>query len=328
MKLVRLAVLLIAGSPFCFAVNKDMLALQRELEDRISALQNEMNTKLSTMSGMLTAIQADSRRNAELISGMQDSVSSGVARSMTPVNGLTTRVDSVGEDVRSLKDALADITARMERMDAKITDLKNQMQIIQSPPPAPSSGGVSVIVPSGGASPSAGGPPPSALVPQYQPPVASVPQTGPKPPAGMSADRSFAEAMRDLQTGKSDLAYNEFQQYLTYFPSTEFAAKAQYYLGEIDYNRSNYPSAIHNFDLVLERYPENPKTADAHLMKAYSLLKANERNRAVQEFRILVSNYPHTDDARKAVEQLRSLGVSAGSGTAPAGSGKSTASRP
>jgi tol-pal system protein YbgF len=139
----------------------------------------------------------------------------------------------------------------------------------------------------------------------------------------MSADRSFAEAMRDLQTGKSDLAYNEFEQYLTYFPNTEFAARAQYYLGEIDYNRSNYPNAIKNFDLVLERYPENPKTADAHLMKAYSLLKANERNRAVQEFRILVSNYPHTDDARKAIQQLRSLGVSAASGSSP--SGNSTA---
>lgn len=317
MKLVRLAVLLFTCSGFCFAVNKDMLALQRELEDRITALQNDMNTKLSTMNGMLTAIQADSRRNAELISGMQDSVSSGVAKSMTPVNGLTNRVDSVGEDVRSLKDALADITARMERMDAKITDLKNQMQIMQSPPPAPSTGGgISVTVPpQSGSSLSS---PPSALAPQFPTPAVSGPTTGPKPPAGMSADRSFAEAMRDLQTGKSDLAYNEFQQYLTYFPNTEFAAKAQYYLGEIDFNRSNYPSAIHNFDLVLERYPENPKTADAHLMKAFSLLKANERNRAVQELRILVSNYPHTDDARKAIQQLRSLGVSAGAGSGPA----------
>ena len=69
MKLVRLAVLLLTCSGFCFAVNKDMLALQRELEDKINALQNDMNTKLSTMNGMLTAIQADSRRNAELISG-------------------------------------------------------------------------------------------------------------------------------------------------------------------------------------------------------------------------------------------------------------------
>jgi len=48
-------------------------------------------------------------------------------------------------------------------------------------------------------------------------------------------------------------------------------------------------------------------------MKAYALLKANERNRAVQEFRVLVSNYPHTDDARKALQQLRSLGISAAS---------------
>ena len=200
-------------------------------------------------------------------------------------------------------------------MDAKITDLKNQMQIIQSPPPTPTPSGVSVTSPGSPSSP----PPQSVLVPQLPTPVVSGPTAGPKPPAGMSADRSFAEAMRDLQTGKSDLAYNEFQQYLTYFPSTEFAAKAQYYLGEIDYNRANYPSAIHNFDLVLERYPENPKTADAHLMKAYALLKANQGNRAVQELRILVQNYPHTDDARKAIQQLRALGVSAAAGPAPAG---------
>jgi TolA-binding protein len=245
----------------------------------------------------LKAIQSDSQHNADLLSQMQESVSTSIARSLTPVSGLTNRVDTVGEDVRGLKDALADITARMERMDAKMTDLKNQLQIMQSPPPVPSSttgpGGTPTTVPQ---SPQAG--------------IAAPPSTA---PPGMSADRSFADANRDLLTGKSDLAYNEFQQYLTYFPNTEFAAKAQYYLGEIDYNRSNYPSAIHNFDLVLERYPENPKTADAHLMKAYALLKANEKMRAVQEFRVLVANYPHTDDARKALQQLRTLGVSAAS---------------
>jgi len=309
MKLARLAVLLLTCSGFCFAVNKDLLALQREMEDKINALQNDVDSKLSTMNGMLQAIQADSRHNADLLATMQESVTSAVARSLSPMTGLTNRVDTVSEDVRSLKDSLADITSRMERMDAKITDLKNQMQIMQSPPSAPSpSGSTGVTSPLS---------PQPATGPQSSMPAVGGPAAGPNPPAGISADRSYAEAMRDLQTGKSDLAYNEFQQYLTYFPSTEFAAKAQYYLGEIDYNRGNYTSAIHNFDLVLERYPENPKTADAHLMKAYALLKANERNRAVQEFRILVSNYPHTDDARKALQQLRSLGVSAAA--APSG---------
>jgi outer membrane protein assembly factor BamD (BamD/ComL family) len=45
-------------------------------------------------------------------------------------------------------------------------------------------------------------------------------------------------------------------------------------------------------------------------MKAYSLMRANERNNAVQEFRVLVAKYPHTDDARKALQTLRQLGLS------------------
>ena len=137
MKLVRLSVLLLSCSGFCFAVNKDLLALQREMEDKIDALQKEVNSKLDTMNGMLTAIQADSRHNADLLSGMQESISSSVARSLTPGDRPHQSRRYVGEEVRSLKDSLADITARMERMDAKITDLKNQLQIMQSPPPVP-----------------------------------------------------------------------------------------------------------------------------------------------------------------------------------------------
>jgi tol-pal system protein YbgF len=189
-------------------------------------------------------------------------------------------------------------------MDAKITDLKNQMQIMQNPPAAPTGNGPGGPVTPGGPGTPSGQPGPSGAGQSVT------------PPPGMSADRSYTEALRDLQTGKSDLAYSEFQQFLTYFPNTELAANAQYYLGEIDYNRQNYTGAIQSFDAVLERYPDNPKTPDAHYMKAMALLKSNQRNKAVQEFRILVQNYSHTDDARKALQQLRTLGVSAGTSTA------------
>ena len=128
----------------------------------------------------------------------------------------------------------------------------------------------------------------------------------------MSANDSYTAAVRDLQTGKTELAYSEFSQYLQYFPNTELAANAQYYLGEISYNRGDYSGAVKAFDAVLERYPDNPKTPDAHYMKAMALLKSGERTRAAGEFRILVKNYPHTDDARKALAQLRALGLSAG----------------
>ena len=289
MKLVRLGVLLFFCSSFCFAVNKDLVALQRDLEVKIDAMQTQLNSKIDFLTGTVQAMQNDTRRTADLVATMQDAVTNGVARSLAPVGGLTNQVSSVGDDVRSLKDALNDLSGRLERMDAKITDLKNQIQILQSPPPAP------------GATPT-GAPGPGP---------ATQSGTSGAPPAGMSAEKTYTDARRDLQTGNTDLAFQEFTQYLTYFPNTELAANAQYYIGEIDFNRGDYNGAVQAFDAVLERYPENPKTPDAHYMKGMALLKAKQSNRAVQEFRILVQNYPRTDDARKAQQQLRTLGVSA-----------------
>ncbi len=298
MKFVRLAALLLTCSSFSFAVNKDLVQLQRDLEDRINAMQIATNSKLDTLTGLVQGMQTDIRRTADQMASLQETVNTGLAKSLSPVSGMSNKVDSMSDDVRSLKDALADLSSRLERMDAKMTDLKNQMQVIQSPPPAPSTGAP-------GTTPT-GANPPAALV--------GTPG-GPAIPAGMSADQSYTEAMRDKQTGKLDLAYSEFQQYLTYFPNTELAANAQYNLGEISYNRKDYPAAIKAFDAVLERYPDNPKTPDAHYMKALALLKIEQRSRAVGEFRILVQNYPHTDDAKKALAQLRALGVSAASPT-------------
>lgn len=304
MKFLRLAALLLTCSSFSFAVNKDLVQLQRDLEDKINALQNDIDSKLSQLTGLITAMQNDTRRTADQVATLQDSVTNNVAKSLTPVNGLNTRVESMSDDVRALKDSIADLSSRLERMDAKITDLKNQMQIMQNPPAAPTGNGPGGPVTPGGPGTPSGQPGPSGAGQSVT------------PPPGMSADRSYTEALRDLQTGKSDLAYSEFQQFLTYFPNAELAANAQYYLGEIDYNRQNYTGAIQSFDAVLERYPDNPKTPDAHYMKAMALLKSNQRNKAVQEFRILVQNYSHTDDARKALQQLRTLGVSAGTSTA------------
>jgi tol-pal system protein YbgF len=290
MKFVRLTALLAICSGCCLAVNKDLVAMQRDLEDRINTMQQAINSRLDTLTGIVQTMQADTRRTADQVATLQDAVSNGVAKSLAPVNGMSNKVDSMGDDVRGLKDALADLSSRLERMDAKMTDLKNQLQIIQNPPAAP------------GAEP----PTSTTLPPGGGPPAA---RSG--TPAGISANDSYTAAVRDLQTGKTELAYSEFSQYLQYFPNTELAANAQYYLGEINYNRGDYNGAIKAFDAVLERYPDNPKTPDAHYMKAMALLKINQRTRAAGEFRILVQNYPHTDDARKALSQLRALGLSA-----------------
>ena len=287
MKVLRLLALSFAFSSFSFAVNKDMVALQRDLEAKMDAMQQSLTSKIDVMTGALQAIQNDSRRTADQVATLQESLGSALAKSLTPVNNLNTRMDAMGEDTRALRDSLADLSARLERMDAKITDLKNQMQIMQSPPAAPGAAGAT---PSGSPMGAPGGTPGSGSM---------------TPPPGMSAEKSYSDARRDQQTGNLDLAAQEYQQYLTYFPNTELAANAQYYLGEISYNRSDYKGAVQAFDAVLERYPSNPKTADARYMKGLALARDGQRTRAIQELRALIQMNPTSEQARKATQALR-----------------------
>jgi tol-pal system protein YbgF len=295
MKFLRLAALTLIWSALSFGASKEIVELQRDvalLQDKMDTMQRDLDTKLGALTAMLQAVQDNS---AKANASVQDALNNGLGKQLAPVSGLSTKVDSMGDDVHALRDALNDLSARLERMDAKMTDLKNQMQIIQNPPAAP------------------GATSPGATTPGAAPGSQPQPGGAAAPPAGMTAEKTYTDARRDLQTGNTDLALQEFQQYLTYFPNTELAASAQYYIGEILFRRGDYNNAIPAFDAVLERYPENPKTADAHFMKGMALLKAGQRSRAVQEFRTLVANYPRTDDARKAQQQLRQLGASASS---------------
>src|SRR5689334_17514123 len=137
MKFLRLAALTLLCSSYSFAVNKDLIALQRALEEKMDAMQTNFDKQIAALTESMRTIQGDTRHNAELIASMQESLSGAVTRSLTPVTGLATKVDGMSEDTKALRDALGDLAARLERMDAKMTDLKNQLQIMQSPPPAP-----------------------------------------------------------------------------------------------------------------------------------------------------------------------------------------------
>jgi TolA-binding protein len=275
--LLRLAALTAVCTSLCLGASKEIVELQRDialLQDKVDAMQRDLDSKLGDITASVQkANDSSTRANAQL----QDAVTNGVGKQLAPMAAVGSRVDAMSEDVRSLKDALNDLAARLERMDAKITDLKNQMQIMQSPPPAPGAG-----APTGGTA---------------------------SPPPGMSADKTYTDARRDQQSGNLDLAYQEYQQYLTYFPNTELAASAQYYLAEIDYNRTAYDKAIAGFDAVLERYPQNPKTADARWMKGMALLRSGQKAKAIQEFKALVQESPRTDAGRRAQQQLKQLGT-------------------
>lgn len=120
----------------------------------------------------------------------------------------------------------------------------------------------------------------------------------------------YSNGLRDITSGKYDLARQEFQDYLKYYSDTDLASNAQFYLGEIAYSQKRYQEAVSEYDKVLTVYPKSFKLAPARLKKGMALLELGQKTSGVRELREVVRRYPGTEEERRARARLKELGAS------------------
>ncbi len=282
--------LLIASLTPAFAVDKNMLELQREvglLQDQVKQLQQSQDKALATIQTLvqqsLDAANRADRDVAVIQSNFQQNGNQLKEQVVTPVVGLSTRLDQVSGDVRTLQQAVADLTSAMSKMSAQLSDINNMMKVLSTPAPAPpaaTGGGTG-----GTGAPGAGGMPP------------------------MNQTDLFNAANGDYNSGKLELALQEFQDFLKYYPNAELAANAQYYIAQIHYSEKNYEAAVQDYDAVLEKYPENAKTRDAMYNKGMSLVQLGKRNQAHGVFQEMEKKYPGTDAYTRACAEDKALAL-------------------
>ncbi len=285
MRSLRLAALTLCAAALCFGASKEMIELQRDvaqLQDQATRIQRTLDEKLAALQVLLQETQENSSRAAISVQNMQTDVATKVGEQLRPLLGVAQKVDGMQEEMRGLKDSLSDLSARLDKLDAKMTDVGNKIALANQPQPPP---------PALGSQPGATGP------------------VSPQPPAGMSAETTFSDAQRDEQAGNYPVAIKEYQDYLTYFGQTDQAPSAQYHIGLIYYNEADMDGAVKAFDAVLEKYPENSQTPNAYYMKSMALLRSGQRQPAIDGFKELIEKYPRTDQANKARAQMRALGV-------------------
>jgi tol-pal system protein YbgF len=283
--------LLIFASPLSFAASKEMIELQRDvaqLQDQVRTLQRTLDERVGNLQAMSQQSNDTAIRIDKAIALMQDHFNDALRQQQAsvaaPVAGLGSKLDQMSEDFRSVREAVLDMNQRLGKLDAKVTDLQHLIDVLRNPPSAPPQAD------GGGAVPTAG----------------SVPPT---PPAGMSAESTYSNAYRDYISGKVDIAMQEFSDYVKYYPSTNFAPNAQYYIGDLYMRKKDYDNAIKAFDAVLEQYQDNNKTAPAHLKKGESLVALGKRDAAAREFRDVISRYADSDAAPRAKADLKDLGL-------------------
>jgi TolA-binding protein len=278
MKLSRFFIpcLMLAPS-LAFGASKEMIELQRDvaqLQDQVRLLQQSVDTKTATIQTLsqqaLDAASGARSSVAELTRGIQAGTTDLGKQVAQPVAAMSNRIDGLSQDMQSLQQSSAEQNAKMAKIQQQLLDIMNAIKSMQAPaaPPPPATDGSSA----------AGTPPPSTGAP-------------------VSAAELFQNASRDMNGGNTDLALAEFSDYVKYYRDTDLAPTAQYNIGQIHFFAKKYDLAVADFDQVLEAFPVNPKTAEAHYMKGRSLNYLGQRSDALKEFRSCVAQFPNSSAA-------------------------------
>jgi len=301
------ALLLVANFSPAPAASKEILELQRDvatLQDQLRQLQQSQDRQLAEIKVLvqqsLNAANDATKSVAVIQSGFQQNLRDQESKVVTPVVGLNTRMDQMSQDMRTVQQAVSDLTALISKMQAQLTDLSNAMKVMQAPAPPPPG---STASPTGGMASAPGAP------------------SGNSTPT-MSASDLYANANRDRQGGKLDLALQEFSDYLRWYGNTELAPNAQYYIASIHASQGDFDSAIREYDMVLEKYPDNNKTADALYGKGVALARSGRRTDGAREFQELIKRFPNNPLASQACTQLTNMGLKC-----PSASARTTAKR-
>ena len=274
------------------AVAREIIELQRDVTSILQG-QKDLSTQMTQDHTVMKTLVEQSGDTVGKLNGTM----SALQKSMQDVTANSgARLDTMSTQVQGLSDNLEEIKSRLGKLNQQLVDLQNTVQSLD----AKISGG-------GSAAPSTGTNPGSAM---------AQPNGGSLPPAGASssgpapsADTLYSNGLRDITSGKYDLARQEFQDYLKFYGDTDLASNAQFYLGEIAYTQKNYDQAVGEFDKVLTNYPKSFKLAPAHLRKGMALIELGQKTSGVRELRDVVKRFPGTEEERKARAKLKELGV-------------------
>jgi tol-pal system protein YbgF len=128
-------------------------------------------------------------------------------------------------------------------------------------------------------------------------------------------DVLYNNALRDYNAGKNDLATQEFSDYIKFYPNTDLAGNAFFYLAEIQYRQGNFQEAAKNYDQVLQNFPSGNKAAAAELKKGMALIELGQKDDGVKALRHVIQRFPRSNEALQARQQLKKAGVPTASAT-------------
>ncbi|WP_396223467.1 tol-pal system protein YbgF [Gemmatimonas sp.] len=272
-RLVPLVALVATGG--CFATRGDVRILQGDITAmRTELLRNQADQKEALL------------QTQRLIQVASDSLARVSARTVT-IQG------DVRGEMRAVREQLLQVQTLLGQSQATIARLRSELEARNAmlPPPA------ALTDPAGGTTRPGGTRPPVAA--PTQPDTSANVLAGP--------NQLYTTGRDQLLRGATATARMTFQELITNYPQSDYAADAQFWIAESLAKEANVAAADAAYAAVVSAYPTSAKAPTALYKRAQLILKQGNTAQARQLFEQVVARFPRSDEAELAAETLKTL---------------------
>src|SRR5271170_3971633 len=245
-----------------------------ELQTQVTQLQQQMTAMKQSFDermGVMKNLLDQNTEASNKVSAAINELQSSINKQQQDRSG---QVDQMSGQIQALNDTMDELKVRLAKLSKQLEDMSAAQQSMATQ---------------------------QAQAQQAQQAIAQAP-----PP-----DVLYNNALRDYNGGKNDLASQEFSDYIKFYPNTDLAGNAYFYLAEVEFKAGDYQTAVTNYDLVLQNFPSGNKAAAAQLKKGFALLELGKEDEGTQELKHVIQRYPKTTEATQARERLRKVAAPA-----------------
>jgi tol-pal system protein YbgF len=243
-----------------------------QLQTQVQALQDQMTHMQQSFDERMGVMKNLMDQNTDSMNKVATAITAlqGSLEKLQNDNGA--KVDQLSGQIQALNDSLDELKARLAKVSKQLEDVQAGQQN-QAAAQAAQQAQQQAL---------AQAPPPDVL---------------------------YNNALRDYNAGKNDLSTQEFSDYIRFYPTTDLAGNAYFYLAEINFKQGNYQAAVKNYDQVLQNFPTGNKAPSSDLKKGLALIELGQKDDGIAELRHVIQRYPRTNEALQARERLHKLGV-------------------
>jgi tol-pal system protein YbgF len=243
----------------------------------------ELQTQVTQLQQQMTQMKQSFDERMGIMRNLLEKNTDAANKVSTAIEGLETslnkqqadraaQVDQISGQIQALNDTMDELKVRLAKLSKQFEDMQSAQQSMAAS---------------------------QAQAQQQAQAMAQAP----------APDVLYNNALRDYNGGNNDLATQEFGDYIKFYPNTDLAGNAYFYLGEISYKAGDFQKAVTNYDLVLQNFPSGTKASAAQLRKGFALIELGKQDEGAQELKHVIQRYPKTNEAIQAREKLRKIGA-------------------